>query len=354
MTERVGLCWLLPAAVAWLSAVLPAQVPPPRPRLIPELPPTEETEQNQYYPLSPLRQSTWESPYRKGFQGFESVYPDYPYPTYPEGYGPPERLPAQEQGGLLLPFNGPLVTVPPNTGWPSWMHGVEATERGKRSPSQAVVARMSDRVWLLSPDDNAFVPLEFWDKFRLVEVGAVVEVRTKGEFKVAFSDGASLRSMGPARVTLAAMNEEGVTVDVATFRRLWFIGRDRPFRLTLPGAGQIDVSGAELYLEREDGLATITNQGPASVIWTGRSGQVELAPARRMAFLVAPPASPFLGADLELSGGVRVEHDGRVLVVHGDTGGTVVWSGVRVAVPPGALLRLDPLAGGEFPETHGK
>jgi hypothetical protein len=74
-----------------------------------------------------------------------------------------------------------------------------------------------------------------------------------------------------------------------------------------------------------------------------------------MRWLLAKKEAAPMAAELVLEGALAPERRGRVLQVVGQAGGgSVSWSGARIELEPGSTLRLDPLAGREFPENKAK
>ncbi len=307
-------------------------------------------------PLSPSAPGM--SPqYRPGFQGLQAVVPRYPtFPTYPRGWGPAPRV-----GGFLpteLPTPGigwqPEDALPESErrGWPSWIKEEIGDDVRAATPERAILARNADRIWFLSADETAFTPLAYYDKFRLVESGAVIEVRNKGEYQLVFHDGAQLRSVGACRVAVPRLAAEVAELQVRSFRRIWLSARTRPFRLLLPDGSSLEVESSQVYLERQGSRGFLHNDGPLPVQWKGRVGTVEIAPSRRIDLLLEPARKPYLSASLEVDGSVDVVRKGRMIQVTGTgrNGGYVTWSGTRIRVARGETLELDALAGTEFPE----
>lgn len=334
----------------------------PRERLLERL-------QERYSPLAPIPR--FDQPiYRAGFQGVESVFPIYqgfPFPpvstTTPGGFGayPTAAQPgaAGQPGARRKPALGGFPVLPGpkkvvDTGrpqWPSWMRVTRTAAGTFSSPERAVVARVADRVWYLAPGETAYVPLAFYDKFRLVESGSRLRVRNKGEFQVAFHDGGSLRSLGPVRLTFASLSREAAELELEELHRLWIVAKSRPLRCGLPDGSRFVVRDARVYLEHaETDRAWLLNEGPGTLEWTSPIGRRELAPGRRIDFFLAPRTRPFLPAGLVVEGAVRTERKGRVLELESEgPRARVTWSGARFTLPPGARLRLDPLAGDTFP-----
>jgi hypothetical protein len=293
----------------------------------------------------------------EGFQGFESVYPQYPsFPRYPSGYGPKPRLggylPTEPPEEPTAGWVDPGLPREVERGWPSWIKPGIPADALPPAAQRAVIARTADRVWVLTPDETAFTPLTFYEKFRLLESGSVIEVRNKGEFQISFHDGALLRSRGPVRLALPALTEEVGQLRLSALRRIWIYAKVRPFRLMLPDGSVLEFANTEVYLEESEARALVHNHGPDDVVWRDRIGDVTLKPGRRIDVFLVPPDHEFVAADLSVEGAVRQERTGRVLELRGDgSGGSVSWSGARIEVPGGAVVRLDPLAGVSFPEA---
>lgn len=334
----------------------------PRERLLDRL-------QQRLSPLAPIPR--FDQPiYRRGFQGVESVFPIYqgfPFPpgstTAAGGFGAYPR--AAQPGTTGLPGRGrqpalggfPILPGPKkviDTGrpqWPSWMRVTRTAAGTFSSPERAVVARVADRVWYLAPGETAYVPLAFYDKFRLVESGGRLRVRNKGEFQVAFHDGGSLRSLGPVRLTFAGLSREAAELELEDLHRIWIVARSRPLRLGLPDGSRFVARNARLYLERaETERAWLLNEGPDVIEWTSPIGRRELAPGRRLDFFLAPRTRPYLPAELVVEGSVSTERKGRVVAFQSEGArARVSWCGARFSLVPGVRLVLDPLAGNTFP-----
>jgi len=305
---------------------------------------------NRFAP-QPLR-----GPTQPGFQGLTSVAPLFSvFPSYPKGYGPPPRiggfLPSEAPDPSGISWTPPALAKDHDGIWPSWIEtGMPASTKAI-SAERAALARTSDRVWFLAPDDTAFVPLAFFDKFRLVESGSFIEVRNKGEFQVAFHDGAVIRSVGPIRLALPRLGSSLAELRLTTFRRFWLNAKVRPFVVVLPDGSRIELAGTNSYFERRGDRAVIFNHGRRAFRWVGRVGEHEVPPAHRVEIMLAGGQRPFLGSGLRMEGALNAEPDGRALAVRGgEGGGEVSWSGAKVTVPAGATVRLDPLAGSAFPQ----
>lgn len=307
-------------------------------------------------PANQMTPQTLLPPVQPGFQGLTSVAPVFSlFPSYPKGYGPPPKI------GGFLPENAPdparIDWQPPalprdHSGiWPTWIETGIPEAAKKTSPARAALARTADRVWFLAPDDTAFAPLAFYDKFRVVESGAFIEVRNKGEFQIAFHDGALLRSLGPVRLGLPKLANSVAELSLTSFRRFWLNAKTRPFSVKLPDGSKIELAGTNAYLETEGDRAIIFNHGRRALRWVGHVGEHVVPPAHRVEIMLEGAKQPFLGSGLLLEGALRTEPNGRSLAVHGEgEGGKVTWSGARISVPEGVVVRIDPLAGVSFPE----
>jgi hypothetical protein len=294
----------------------------------------------------------------RGFGGFGSVYPgittpSFPgIPQYPLGFGPRQRV----SGYLPAPdaFNPEWVPVPlpanRERGWPSWIKPGDDQTTPPPDAERVILARIADRVWVFAAGDTAFVPLAFYDKFRVLESGSSIEVRNQGEFLLSFHDGAAIRAHGPARLTLSELADDVAELQLRDFRRMWINAKSRPLRVLLPDGALMDLENAEMYLEAERLRGAVFNHGPKPVVWHGRSGDVEIPVGQRMDLFLAPLRAPFLPAALEVDGAVRPEITGRRLEVRGEGAGSVTWSGARFQIPAGSVVRIDPLAGSTFPE----
>jgi len=287
--------------------------------------------------------------YRPGYQGFPQVFRSIPsYPTLPGGLSPKMPTGLDELSAGWQPT--PLPEGTERT-WPSWMAPGLPEEERSPSPDRVILARTADRVWFLERDEPAFVPLAFYDKFRVMRKGSAVEVRHKGEFEMVFHDGGVLVAYGPTRIGVLDLNAGSAELEIRVFRNLWLEANSRPVRLVLPDGSEVIAERAEVYLETEGGRAQICNNGPSPVRWLSRVGELALQPSHRVQVLVAPPTHRYLAPELQVAGDVQLERQGRKLEVRGSgDGGVITWSGTRVTVPDGATLRIDALAGQRFPE----
>ncbi len=128
---------------------------------------------------------------------------------------------------------------------------------------------------------------------------------------------------------------------------------DRPVRVRLGHAGTLQVLATQFRIEPDAGFVSLVNRGPGTMSLESPEQTIDILPGRRIRVVLAGQAHARVDAALDLRGGLQTEHDGRVLsVAAGDEGGVVTWSGARVRVPKGVTLRIDPLAGKEFPENR--
>lgn len=340
-------------ATVLLAATLAGQVPPTQlPRYTNPQPPG----------VTPGPGAASQPSLQIGFQGLSSVYPQWSgFPNYLRDRAPTGAFPSllsPAAGGVTVPDPARTLPLPPRAAgdsdtWPSWIRFTEGGESVRRSASRAVLARTSDRVWVLEPGDDAFVPLAFYDKFRLVQKSTIVETRAeKAEYTLLMHDGAELRVHGPCHLTLTQLDEDAVEVALGEFHTLFWTGKTRALRLRLPDGSLLEAPSAELRIAAQAPFGTITSYRGLPARYRSRVGPVTLEPGHRVRFLLAAPEAAVAEASaLVVSGGLVTARTGRVLEVRSEKGGTVGWSGARFTLPPGARLRLDPLAGAAFPEN---
>lgn len=298
--------------------------------------------------------------WRTGFQGLEElVYPKYQgFPSFlvPGGRGFGSYPADPELRGRTTPGLGdwrpPPMSDARERPWPSWLD-VEPEPGGPVvTPERALLVRDADSVWFLSPRDNAFVPLEFHDKFRPVEAGAAIEVPNKGALQIAFHDGGRLTSIGPVRLSVRVLDAEVGELAVARFHRLNLTSVLRRFRLELPDGSTLEIAKSTVVLQGDDARGFVLNKGPGRLVWQRSLGEVTIEPGQRVDVFHDRRQRPELTAGFALDG-VDMVQEGRVVSVRGeDRGGTVTWSGARIRVPAGAVLRLDALAGQDFPNLR--
>jgi hypothetical protein len=354
-----ALLWLLP------HPGLAAQVPQPQPTggVVPQGPGQQPGQQPGQYPVGgfvrpPLEQAPaqappWANPFSPPDTG---IAPFQGFPTFPPalgGYGgypqPPRALvtPPEPGAGAAPP---PLLPEPP--AWPSWLL-VRATEPVPFGPDRAVLMRSADRVWFRTPDEEAFVPLYYFDKMRGIPAGTEIEVRRSGEFQILCHDGSRLYSFGPADLKVAALEEARVRLEWRSLTHLRIVCRNRPHEIALPDgstvrtAAEQDSAGpVDLRLERRDGRVSVFNAGVRAASLVTPFGEQPLEPGSR-AFLLLVPPDPAVPAPLSHVG-IAAERRGRELLCRGAEGGEVTWCGARFDLPAGTTLLLDPLQGSPF------
>ncbi|MHC5065092.1 MAG: hypothetical protein ACYTG5_14090 [Planctomycetota bacterium] len=286
------------------------------------------------------------------FQGFPNYPPSWPgFGGYPMGEGMPMPYDGIERTPSL-----PRSLPPRPDDWPSWFSRSARAGEGAFLPDMALLVRSSDRVWFKAHDEVVFVPLTFYDKGRVLRVGAEVEVRHKGDYELHFHGGAYLRSRGPCRVEVQSLTANGNELKIDNYYEAWLVTRLLPLRASLPNGAVVEVQGnSMLRLQQENGIGILTHTGEGSVTYQSEVGAVDIPHAHRVRFFLKPKTSPLMSLSLQLDSGLRTERDGRVLTVNGgESGGTLIWGGIRISLQPGQVLRLDPLAGGGFPENNPK
>ncbi len=236
--------------------------------------------------------------------------------------------------------------------WPSWF---DAPEAGKFTAESALLVRGADRVWYLSPEDNAFIPLAFHDRFRQLRAGSEMEVRHKGEFQVTFHEGGTLRTRGPIRMVITTLNEEVVSFALDRATRVWLSAKGYPYRLVLPDGSVVEALDTAIYFERKRDLLVVLNEGPGKLTIRTSLETIDLKPSNQIRLTLPERRHPPLATDLSLKGDLDERRTGRVLQVKGGArGGAVVWNGAQFRLNQGASLRVDPLAGDSFPENRKK
>jgi len=340
----------------WLAASLPAQLqdpqPAPPPTPMPQIP----------YQRTPFSRSVTEGlnpvwvpgPTAPQFSGFPSFNPKLS--GYGTGY--PRRAGDLAAAGLL-----PMPVVPPSaeeTGWPSWVRA-RAKVPLTYTADKALLVRHSDRVWWKAPDEEAFVPLYFYDKLCLVAAGTDIEVRQTGDFELVLHGGSRVVSLGRSAMRIEALTEKTVELRLAGFTRLRLELSTREHLVHLPDGSSLaippDVSDppigpANLVIERAiepswfGGRATIFNGGARPVQWTHAFGTVAIAPGERVGFFLAPPTCAVPAALTAVDATTTTQ--GPVLTGVAEQAGTVSWSGARFKLQAGASVRLDPMLGDPF------
>ncbi len=315
-------------------------------------------------PLAPKQMPGLSPIYQSGFQGMDSVLPEFQgFPTFPPNDTGDGGFPLPPMSLLALPeFPAgrlPPPALEPRDDWPSWIRLELEAGTGAFAPSRAVMVRGTDRVWFLAPGEPAFVPLAYYDKVRVLEGGSQIQVRNQGEFQVTFYGGTRMLSQGPVALQVQELSEERIALQLDNVTRVHLNCRSQPVVVQLLGSTllQMDQStpaGTDLFLQREADHVWVHNWGPGTVLLRNplRPQGVELPPDHRVSLWVAPHRAPVLAADLSLEGALQtLEHQGRLEVTGSSGGGTVTWSGARIRVTEGSVLNLDSLGGGSFPRT---
>lgn len=290
----------------------------------------------------------------QSFQGFPVYPPDWPGWQGGVGTALPSPFATDESGTTQLPLQpAPRLPDRPNS-WPSWFGGLESAEEGGFRANRALLTRSSDRVWYRAPEEPVFIPLAFYDKFRAIEAGVDLEVRHKGEYEITFHGGAFLRAQGPSRIEVLDLSEALISFRLPNFTELWLNVLNRPMRITLPDGSLLLADDFQvLRFHRDGAMGTIINHGREPVRLRTSFGDYSIPPSTQVLMMMPERGRPFIPAQLQLDAGLEARRVGRVLVVEGGSrGGTVVWNGARVQLEPGSTLRVDPLAGEQFPENQ--
>ena len=357
-----------------VGALARAQVPPPAPGATP---PTMRS--------NPMRPPT--SP--RLLEGLTPVWVDLPpgqpfqgFPVFPQGlsgygaYPRPGVLPdlsrmrelQQEIRDRRLSDPAPaLVPAEPEPpGWPRWAR-LKDKEPLPYAENLALLVRHTDRVWWRGVDEDAFVPLYFYEKFTTLGVGSQVEVRQAGEFELLLHNSTRIISKGPIALRLAAMDQTTVVVELQalTWTRLRVTQRDHTFvlpdgskiRITPAAAGAEPMGPALLFLLRADepgwvgGRASIFNAGQRPVLYQNAFGETTLEPGQRTTFFLHPPQQPIPAA--VAAEGITLEADGRALRGRAAGPAHVSWCGARFSMEANTTLRIDPLQGQPFAAPSG-
>lgn len=360
--------WLLAALLAPAAAAQQGQFGQPGQGL-----PQEPTVPGLQDPLAPLPTQPHNpfgyDAFNRPFQPFESgVGQVQGFPTFPPGiYPPPPKNWMQPPSADRIAAQAPraLPLLPTNPDWPSWLK-LRLERELPYAPDQAVLVRDADRVWLRPPDEDAFVPLYFFDKLRPLAVGTAIEVRQVGAFQIVFHGGSRLVARGPTSLRLLQLDAEQMAFELLAFTSLELSSTGRACRLQLPDGSELLLPAAEpaagradLRLDRADepgwygGRAELLNAGARPLSWRTAAGDLPLPPGYRARMLLQPSPEP-IGAALQHRA-CSLQRTGPMLQVE-PTGAdaSVSWMGARLSLPPGSRLSLDPLLGEPFaPEPPG-
>lgn len=359
---------LAPAAVlsAALAAQVPVPVPAPGPATQEPRPPGTERPDPSRAPSPDYRRTRDPDPLDPVWARGPVVQPFQGFPVFPSqlsGYGAHyPRAPGDRQ----LPVLPSLPPAPEETGWPQWVRA-----RGKPplvyAADKALLVRHADRVWWKAPDEDAFVPLYFHDKLRVVAPGTAVEVRQTGDFELLLHGGGRLVSLGSAVLRVEELTADRVVLRLAALTKLRFEAGTGEHVLLLPDgssltiparpAGELPVT-AGVAIDRSSepgwygGRAALFNIGQRPVQWTHPCGAVTLAPGERVGLFLTPPAAAIPQA--LATGEATVAADGGALRCTAAADTAVSWSGARFTLPRGAALRIDPLQGRPFAPASGE
>lgn len=280
-------------------------------------------------------------PKTRRFQGFPTLAPP-DFGSYPSGQ-------------LALPFGGagavlpPVVIVPRSeNSWPRWLDD----DSEGFVPTVAILGHSNDYAWVREAEADAYVPLAPYDRYRVVSSGTEVDVRGGGQFTVHLHGGAEVRVLGRAHVTLTELDETVASLTFEELNHVFVIARERPVHLHLGHELHVEATGARLVFERDlDGSIGCTNESRGECVVELRGERTPLLPGRRVRLLPAAPARD-IPSELAFDGDVRLTHEGRVLrATSALRGGRVAWSGTRFRLDNGGVLRIDPLAGSDFPTS---
>lgn len=287
------------------------------------------------------------------FRGFPLYAPDSPafggYPGLP-GFRPEVlRARGDSPTSLLL---APGLARPEGL-WPSWLSGGAATTERARA-DQGLLQRASDRVWFRGHDEEAYVPLPFYDRVRTFEAGAGVQVRSmSGDFTVYLHDNASMQSVGPIHLETTLLNEVTAEFELLDVYYLRLDARKRTVRLRLLDTSVLEVTESIARLERVGNRIVVRNEGLNAILVRSPHGVVEVAQNREVSLLAMPPAEAAPATAFTLQGTVRSRIEARRAELEGGSaGGTVEWLGARIKLRAGAAAMLEAAGGGSFPEFH--
>lgn len=279
--------------------------------------------------------------YRSGLQ---QLFPRYEgLPTYPSnvpGYGGYPGA-AKQPGGVGA--GAPGARPSDKDRWPSWIETGTGTKGRMVKSTQAVLVRLTDRVWLRATGERAFVPLAFYDRFRFLETGGQVEVRGKGEFQLVLHDGGGLRSRGPCSLEVAGLNDHTADLQISTVEKVWLTAKLRPLRVRLPDGTQLEFSSSVVHLERRGDRIRVSNAGSGPIHFSGAVGAGEITGPRFISLWVAPAKTAPLSDLLQLKGRVSQSKTGGVTTISGGDDGRVIWSGASFALGKGNSLQIQPL-----------
>ncbi|MBK8977571.1 MAG: hypothetical protein IPM29_16785 [Planctomycetes bacterium] len=283
------------------------------------------------------------------FQGFPLLTPPG-FSAYPGGRLP---NPYERASGAMPVVPPPALPISPNA-WPSWFVGPGSENPEGFTATVAVLAQNTDLVWLRPEQGAPFAPLALHDRFEVIRVGARVDVRGGGQYLMAFQGGATLRMEGTSRVEIEQLDDDRIALELTDLYRVWLAAGDRPLVARFgPGGAELTLRAAQAVLQRDRGFVRCENRGPGVARLAAIGREFELPAGFVTTVLLRAPATDAPSASLEVRGDVETARDGRVLEARAVLeAGSVGWTGARFELAPGASLRIDPLAGAEFPDQR--
>ena len=271
---------------------------------------------------------------------FYGGIPNTPRNVPGSGGFPGAGAPGAQPGGIGgLPLRRVTDSV---DRWPSWIDGGDRADM-KSTPEQAVLVRVSDRVWFRAPNDSSFVPLAFYDRFRFMVSGTEIQVRGRGEFQVILHSGGTLRSRGPCEVSVSNMDSKEVAMELGNVDRMWIKAGLRPFRVVMPDATLLSFSNTLAYIERKGDRCHVANLGKGLLRYSGAAGDGELKGPKQIRLWMQAAKVAVHSRELNAQGGVATSRNGEATKVVGARGGQVAWSGALFRVGEGATLEIKPL-----------
>ncbi|MCB9878603.1 MAG: hypothetical protein H6835_13480 [Planctomycetes bacterium] len=335
----------------------------------------------------------WQTAGPRQFEGFPTFpsrlrgYGNYPLPVDPSAAAPTGDAPTGGGALPMVPFPFPLgagaAAEPRKPDWPDWVHA-QSKAPLPFAPELALLVRQADRVWWRATGDEPFVPLYFHDKFTTLTAGGEVEVRQVGRFELLLHESTRIETRGPTRLRVVSLDARQVQLAIPslTWCRLHVTSREHA--ITLPDGSTLHISepapeavgapanplagllqgaapaaaaapvarSAWVELMRADepgaynGRATMTNLGDRDVTWRHAFGEVVLHPGERVTLLLTPPATT-IGNGLDAAA-TQWQNEAGVVTCRAQDAAEVGWSGARVAVPAGGVVRFESLQGDAF------
>jgi hypothetical protein len=320
--------------------------------------------------------------------------PSVPMPGIGRLGGYPYPLP-----GGKTPATGDQKPVPAqDQDWPRWLEVPApghrptpgATAAGgalQLAPDQCFVARLAEQVDVRPDGEKAFYPLAFWDQTRLLKPGSSLRILGQGRALLVFQDGTRIDLIRSGELSFSLATNETLRLDLDRVSEAHCRLGSRKVEIRLPGGGSVRGSKCGLFIERVSRLAPwnvthveerlfVRNWGPEKVTLdpgfdTAPGGVMELEPnlgsmillvAGRMAVAKEPAAAdertdplpqllPGGGQALRASLEAEIDKSGPTLRARASRGtARLEWGGVRITVPSGGRVVIDPLAGEPFGE----